>query len=79
MTSLLSGLLDIHCKGCCPHTSCLLSVLRGFRNGAVYGAKIRFPHALVMTMLFRDGSLESKIKAIFKLTYQHSRCVSPCV
>jgi peroxisomal membrane protein 4 len=33
----------------------LLSIIKGFRNGAVYGAKIRFPHALVMTFLFRDG------------------------
>ncbi|XP_016056140.1 PREDICTED: peroxisomal membrane protein 4 isoform X2 [Miniopterus natalensis] len=32
-----------------------LAVLKGFRNGAVYGAKIRAPHALVMTFLFRSG------------------------
>ncbi|XP_043837015.1 peroxisomal membrane protein 4 isoform X2 [Dromiciops gliroides] len=32
-----------------------LAVLKGFRNGAVYGAKIRAPHALVMTFLFRRG------------------------
>ena len=43
----------------------LFAILKGFRNGAVYGimttpkkvteigAKIRFPHALVMTLLFR--------------------------
>lgn len=30
-----------------------LSVVKGFRNGIVYGAKIRLPHALVMTFLFR--------------------------
>uniref|UniRef100_A0A7N5K7G6 Peroxisomal membrane protein 4 n=1 Tax=Ailuropoda melanoleuca TaxID=9646 RepID=A0A7N5K7G6_AILME len=33
-----------------------LAMLKGFRNGAVYGAKIRAPHALVMTFLFRSGS-----------------------
>jgi peroxisomal membrane protein 4 len=33
----------------------ILSIIKGFRNGAVYGAKIRFPHALVMTLLFRRG------------------------
>uniref|UniRef100_A0A671PIW8 Wu:fe02h09 n=1 Tax=Sinocyclocheilus anshuiensis TaxID=1608454 RepID=A0A671PIW8_9TELE len=33
-----------------------LAVVRGFRNGAVYGAKIRAPRALVMTFLFRSGS-----------------------
>ncbi|XP_044119163.1 peroxisomal membrane protein 4 isoform X2 [Neovison vison] len=32
-----------------------LAMLKGFRNGAVYGAKIRGPHALVMTFLFRSG------------------------
>ncbi|KAI9205020.1 Tim17/Tim22/Tim23/Pmp24 family-domain-containing protein [Polychytrium aggregatum] len=51
----------------------LLSIVKGFRNGAVYGAKIRFPHALVMTLLFRKGSLSEKAKFILRATYQHSR------
>jgi peroxisomal membrane protein 4 len=34
----------------------ILSILKGFRNGVVYGAKVRFPHALVMTILFKTGS-----------------------
>ncbi|KAI8855197.1 hypothetical protein BC829DRAFT_412426 [Chytridium lagenaria] len=34
----------------------LFAIIKGFRNGAVYGAKIRFPHALVMTFLFRSGT-----------------------
>ncbi|XP_055069797.2 peroxisomal membrane protein 4 [Misgurnus anguillicaudatus] len=50
-----------------------LAVVKGFRNGAVYGAKIRAPHALVMTFLFRSGSLREKFKAIAKATYTHSR------
>uniref|UniRef100_A0A3B1J285 Peroxisomal membrane protein 4 n=1 Tax=Astyanax mexicanus TaxID=7994 RepID=A0A3B1J285_ASTMX len=50
-----------------------LAVLKGFRNGAVYGAKIRAPHALVMTFLFKSGSLKSKLKAIAQATYTHSR------
>lgn len=50
-----------------------LAVLKGFRNGAVYGAKIRAPHALVMTFLFRSGSLREKLKAILQATYTHSR------
>jgi peroxisomal membrane protein 4 len=33
-----------------------LTILKGFRNGLVYGAKIRLPHALVMTLLFRPES-----------------------
>ncbi|XP_024094484.1 peroxisomal membrane protein 4 isoform X2 [Pongo pygmaeus] len=49
-----------------------LAVLKGFRNGAVYGAKIRAPHALVMTFLFRNGSLQEKLWAILQATYIHS-------
>ncbi|KAJ1124819.1 hypothetical protein NDU88_003268 [Pleurodeles waltl] len=50
-----------------------LSVIKGFRNGAVYGAKIRAPHALVMTFLFKSGSLQDKLKSIALATYTHSR------
>ncbi|XP_038613329.1 peroxisomal membrane protein 4 [Tachyglossus aculeatus] len=50
-----------------------LALLKGFRNGLVYGAKIRAPHALVMTFLFRSGSLREKLKAIAQATYTHSR------
>lgn len=32
-----------------------LSLLKGARNGLVYGAKIRFPHALVIAILFGRG------------------------
>lgn len=32
-----------------------LGILKGARNGLVYGAKIRFPHALVMAILFGRG------------------------
>ena len=35
----------------------LRAVIHGFCNGAVYGAKIRFPHAFVMTLLFNRGPL----------------------
>ncbi|XP_036999133.1 peroxisomal membrane protein 4 [Artibeus jamaicensis] len=49
-----------------------LAVLKGFRNGAVYGVKIRAPHALVMTFLFRSGSLREKLRAILQATYTHS-------
>jgi len=33
----------------------MLAIVKGARNGLVYGAKIRFPHALVMSFLFRSG------------------------
>jgi peroxisomal membrane protein 4 len=32
-----------------------LAVIKGIRNGLVYGVKIRFPHALVMSILFGRG------------------------
>ncbi|XP_076471764.1 peroxisomal membrane protein 4-like [Babylonia areolata] len=51
----------------------LLAVIKGLRNGAVYGAKVRFPHALVMTFLFRNGSLQSKAQAIMEATVTHSK------
>jgi hypothetical protein len=34
----------------------VLSLVKTARNGAVYGAKVRFPHALVMIFLFRSGT-----------------------
>ena len=37
------------------------------------GAKIRFPHALVMTLLFRRTDVKTMAKTILNLTYQHSR------
>ncbi|XP_020370459.1 peroxisomal membrane protein 4 [Rhincodon typus] len=50
-----------------------LAAVKGFRNGVVYGAKIRAPHAFVMTFLFKSGSLLDKLKAIGQATYTHSR------
>jgi len=71
--SLVNSLASWHCKGVCDHTSCLLSIIRGFRNGAIYGAKIRAPHALIMTFLFREGSFYEKLNDIMTATFQHSR------
>ena len=51
----------------------LLSILKSARNGAVYGAKVRFPHALVMVFLFRSGTFREKIKLVYKATRQHAR------
>ncbi|XP_021345783.1 peroxisomal membrane protein 4-like [Mizuhopecten yessoensis] len=55
------------------HYQPLLSVIKGLRNGAVYGAKVRLPHSLVMTLLFKRGSLKDMSKGIFEATYTHSR------
>lgn len=35
--------------------------------------KIRFPHALVMTFLFHEGTLQEKLQFILSATYQHAR------
>lgn len=73
MSQLLSSLLSARCEGVCSHDSCVLGAIRGFRNGVVYGARIRFPHALVMTFLFHHGTLRQKVEGIAKATYMHAR------
>lgn len=62
-----------------PYTSvgpAVLSIIRGLRNGVIYGSKVRFPHALVMTVLFREGSLYEKMRGILKATFTHARNLS---
>jgi len=49
-----------------------LGILKGARNGLVYGAKIRFPHALVMAILFGRGDWKSRIQTIFRATKTHA-------
>ncbi|KAI3659102.1 hypothetical protein MP638_001969 [Amoeboaphelidium occidentale] len=57
-----------------PANHDLLALIKGLRNGIVYGAKIRFPHALVMTFLFRSQlPFRKKLEVILDATYQHSR------
>lgn len=56
-----------------PNLRPLLAILKSARNGAVYGAKVRFPHALVMVFLFRSGTFREKIKLVYKATRQHAR------
>ncbi|KAL5121387.1 hypothetical protein ACEQ8H_000855 [Pleosporales sp. CAS-2024a] len=51
----------------------VLTLVKGVRNGIVYGSKVRFPHALVMIFLFRSGSLRSKCLLVYKATRQHAR------
>ncbi|CAO3592098.1 unnamed protein product [Absidia cylindrospora] len=50
----------------------LFAIVKAFRNGIVYGAKVQFPHALVMTFLFKTGSLKDKFRGIFRATKQHA-------
>lgn len=51
----------------------LLAILKGLRNGAMYGVKIRAPHALVMTLLFKRGPVMQMAKAIAWATYTHAK------
>ncbi|KAI1004764.1 hypothetical protein K3495_g3452 [Podosphaera aphanis] len=59
-----------------PHNAEFLAVLKAARNGAVYGAKVRFPHALVMTFLFRSGTLQEKLAFILKATRTHAQALA---
>lgn len=51
----------------------VLAIAKGARNGAVYGAKVRFPHALVMVFLFRAGTLRQKVDLVYRATRTHAR------
>jgi hypothetical protein len=42
-----------------------LAILKGARNGFVYGVKVRFPHALVMSVLFGRGRFVWNISTDF--------------
>jgi len=51
----------------------LYAVVSALIGGAKYGVKIRLPHALVMTCLFRkDLSSTEKIRTIVKLVVEHA-------
>jgi len=56
-----------------PKYADFLAVLKAARNGAVYGAKVRFPHALVMIFMFRSGTVQEKLKLIFRATRTHAQ------
>ena len=56
-----------------PQYKVPLTLLKAIRNGAVYGTKVRFPHALVMIFLFRNGSFRQKARLVFKATKLHAR------
>ncbi|RJE23246.1 Peroxisomal membrane protein [Aspergillus sclerotialis] len=56
-----------------PDFAPVLSLVKGVRNGVVYGSKVRFPHALVMIFLFRSGTFREKVKLVLKATRQHAR------
>jgi len=51
----------------------LTAVVSALIGGAKYGVKIRLPHALVMTFLFRkDLSATKKIRTVLRLVFEHA-------
>jgi len=70
MSTLKSAIEDVVLD---PKYAGVLAILKAARNGAVYGAKIRFPHALVMVFMFRSGTLREKLSLIFKATRTHAQ------
>lgn len=50
-----------------------LSILSAGFSGARYGVKIRLPHALIMTFLFRkDLATSQKLKCVLQLVKEHA-------
>lgn len=51
-----------------------MSTLLGLRNGLHYGVKIRAPHALVMTFLFKANEpVKKNLLQILKMSFVHAR------
>ncbi|KAI9572747.1 Tim17/Tim22/Tim23/Pmp24 family-domain-containing protein [Boletus coccyginus] len=49
-----------------------LAIVKGARNGFVYGVKVRFPHALIMAILFGRGDWKTRSRVIYQATKQHA-------
>jgi peroxisomal membrane protein 4 len=62
------GPCSVHADG-----GCVSAALRGMVHGAWYGAKVRFPHALVMALLYHRGSWPARIRSILHATAVHSK------
>lgn len=61
---------------CNPKLHDLLTVVKAARNGVVFGAKVRFPHALVNVMMYGKGSLISRLLVIMQLTRSHAKTLA---
>ena len=73
LISMISSIPGGKSCGICPHDNCIISAIRGARQGLYYGGKVRFAHSLVMQVLFGKGSLISKLKTSIELSWQHGR------
>lgn len=59
----------------CDHSSCLISAIKAFRNGAVYGGSLRFFHSLAFGALFKYSSFKNFkefVHYVSNQTYQHA-------
>jgi hypothetical protein len=54
-------------------------VVKGARNGIVYGCKVRFPHALVMAALFSHKPWPTRIHGILSATRAHALALAKFV
>ncbi|EKV20010.1 Peroxisomal membrane protein (PmpP24), putative [Penicillium digitatum PHI26] len=73
MDALLSHLDALVVK---PELAPLLSLVKGARNGIVYGSKVRFPHALVTKLIASLYRIREKTKLVLKATRLHARNLS---
>ncbi|GMK53914.1 hypothetical protein CspeluHIS016_0105000 [Cutaneotrichosporon spelunceum] len=55
-----------------PANHDFLAIVKGARNGLVYGCKVRFPHALVMAALFSHKPWSTRIQGILTATRTHA-------
>lgn len=55
-----------------PRYHPFLAIIKGARNGAVYGTKVRLPHAVVNTLLWGHGNWKIRLQQILSLTRQHA-------
>jgi hypothetical protein len=67
MSNITHWLLD-------PRLHDYLSIVKGARNGFVYGVKVRFPHVLIMAILFGRGEYVFRCtsKLISLLDHRHA-------
>ncbi|CAF1653192.1 unnamed protein product, partial [Didymodactylos carnosus] len=56
-----------------PSRHLYLSVIKGLRNGIVYGAKVRFAHSVVQSILFRNEPWKNRLQFIIRMTYLHAK------
>jgi peroxisomal membrane protein 4 len=48
-------------------------VLRALQQGGSFGARTRFPHALVVTALYRKGAVGKLAEGVARATWEHGR------